>query len=357
MRKAKSKGKGSFLAQLNVQVRPQITDALKSRTLKLSMDTPIKPLSPVAGSCTPGKFKFPKDPDRVPTPPPPPKFANSQNTKLETTAKEISGILPQQTSSPIYTNGLEHQETTTTQKIAPDATSPFPAPNPANLSTFLTNSSPTNLPEGKTPSLYIESRLKDLNERSKSKYIHRKIQKSLDFMQIYKKTIKTPNLHSQFKFILGQDAKKSIIGDFSNMRSMEHLEGKWSSLSGVCCGDLRLSEHLDVEALGRKIEKRLQPIERSEMKAQRLVHLEEMMAKGWAPKGNSDLGENCFDRKSSLILENRAAQKHVFDRNLEEKFETVLGQVKDLSLMNVGERFEDKVRIKHRTWESIWKTD
>lgn len=176
-------------------------------------------------------------------------------------------------------------------------------------------------------------------------------------MQIYKKTIKTANLHAQFKFILGQDAKKSIIGDFSNMRSEEHLEGKWSNLSGVCCGDLRLSEHLDVEALGRKIEKRLQPIERSEMKAQRLVDLEEMMAKGWTPKEKSDFGENCFNKKSTLILENRAAQKHVFDRNLEEKFETVLGQVKDLSLINVGERFEDKVRIKHKTWESIWKTD
>lgn len=141
------------------------------------------------------------------------------------------------------------------------------------------------------------------------------------------------------------------------MRSVEHLESKWSNLSGLCSGDLRLSEHLDVEALGRKIEKRLRPIERSEMKAQRLVDLEEMMARERAPKGGSDLGGNCFEKKSTAILENRAAQKHVFDRDLEEKFEGVLGQVKDLSLMNVGERFEDKVRIKHKTWESIWKTD
>ena len=81
------------------------------------------------------------------------------------------------------------------------------------------------------------------------------------------------------------------------------------------------------------------------------------MAKEKAPRKCEGGTDNCFKDRSDTILENRAAQKHVFDRNLEEKFENVLGQVKDLSLMNVGERFEDKVRIKHKTWESIWKTD
>lgn len=125
----------------------------------------------------------------------------------------------------------------------------LPNLTPADLSSIHNNSSSSEL--------YIESRLKDLGKRSKSRYIHRKIKKSLEVIENYKKSIKTTNFHNQFRFILGQDAKKSVIGDFSNMRSEDHLESKWSNLSGLGSGDLRLGEWVDIEALGRKIEKRL----------------------------------------------------------------------------------------------------
>ena len=201
--------------------------------------------------------------------------------------------------------------------------------------------------------ILLESRYKELQDKSESKYLKTKISNAIDVQDQYKKKMgKNESLHDTFKWILKND--KQLLKDTG-------LDSKYSAMQLLNKSDFEINKYYDITDVEQHIETNFKKIQNMEAKLQRLVdqenHDREIQVKSQKKPAYYFNGPRERGKSHELNLSGKEAAGELMQENMKasEFEEKIKSEMNLITKVESEKRFSAFTEFKHRRYQDNWE--